>query len=115
MDFYKGGELHFHHRKNKRFTEPRTLLYVAEIVLALEYLHSRGVMFRDLKVFLFLFLFYFILFIYFYFYFIILLFFILFFQLENIMLDANGHLRLIDFGLAKDNRKRTFTLCGTPE
>jgi hypothetical protein len=35
MDFYKGGELHFHHRRDKRFTEARTQIYVAEIVLAL--------------------------------------------------------------------------------
>jgi serine/threonine protein kinase len=33
------------------------------------------------------------------------------------MLDENGHIKIIDFGLAKklDRNGRTFTLCGTPE
>ena len=35
---------------------------------------------------------------------------------ENILIDADGHLKLVDFGFAKkvDNRE-TYTLCGTPE
>lgn len=35
---------------------------------------------------------------------------------ENILLDADGHIKLVDFGFAKqvDNRE-TYTLCGTPE
>eukprot|EP01044_Picomonas_judraskeda_P009304 COSAG03_NODE_1125_length_4766_cov_7.922006_9_plen_110_part_00 len=31
------------------------------------------------------------------------------------MLDSTGHVRLIDFGLAKRCRDRTWTMCGTPE
>ena len=34
---------------------------------------------------------------------------------ENIMLDQNGFVKLVDFGLAKIVRNRTWTLCGTPE
>jgi len=37
---------------------------------------------------------------------------------ENIMLDADGYIKLIDFGLCKeqvDNGNRTFTYCGTIE
>ncbi|UJR23274.1 hypothetical protein I4U23_026291 [Adineta vaga] len=32
---------------------------------------------------------------------------------ENIILDIEGHIRLVDFGFAKQTKERTFTLCGT--
>ncbi len=32
---------------------------------------------------------------------------------ENILLDSEGHIRLVDFGFAKETKERTFTLCGT--
>jgi serine/threonine protein kinase len=35
---------------------------------------------------------------------------------ENILIDAEGHLKLVDFGFAKRIHDReTYTLCGTPE
>ena len=36
---------------------------------------------------------------------------------DNVLLDANGHIRLADFGFVKKLQKwdRTYTLCGTPE
>lgn len=36
-------------------------------------------------------------------------------KLENIVIDKNGHLRLIDFGFSKrlKNKDRTYTRCGT--
>lgn len=35
---------------------------------------------------------------------------------ENILLDADGHLKLVDFGFAKKVwDQETYTLCGTPE
>jgi len=49
MDFINGGELFFHLRKKQRFSEDRTRFYAAEILLALDYLHSIGVIYRDLK------------------------------------------------------------------
>jgi serine/threonine protein kinase len=37
---------------------------------------------------------------------------------ENILLDKDGHIRLIDFGFAKQMnniyKERTYTNCGTP-
>jgi len=34
---------------------------------------------------------------------------------ENLLLDATGYLKLVDFGFAKILQDRTWTLCGTPE
>ena len=34
---------------------------------------------------------------------------------ENLLLDREGHLKIIDFGFAKQVTDRTWTLCGTPE
>jgi len=34
---------------------------------------------------------------------------------ENLMIHANGRMKLVDFGLAKVLLGRTFTICGTPE
>lgn len=34
---------------------------------------------------------------------------------ENLMIAADGHLKITDFGFAKKVSDRTFTLCGTPE
>ncbi|UJR37104.1 hypothetical protein I4U23_029808 [Adineta vaga] len=36
-------------------------------------------------------------------------------KLENLVLDAHGHVKLTDFGFAKYVSDRTYTLCGTPE
>ncbi len=33
----------------KRFDEEKTLFYVAEIILAFEYLHKKNIIYRDLK------------------------------------------------------------------
>jgi len=49
LDFETGGSLFNHLNKHKRFTEREVMFYAAEIVLALEYLHDKGVLYRDLK------------------------------------------------------------------
>ncbi len=46
-------------------------IYIAEILLALEYVHSKGIIYRDLKP-------------------------------DNIIIDADGHIKLTDFGLSKE-------------
>jgi serum/glucocorticoid-regulated kinase 2 len=48
MDYFCGGELFFHLRSG-RFNESRARLYAAEMVLALDFLHTRGIIYRDLK------------------------------------------------------------------
>ncbi|XP_077999768.1 RAC-gamma serine/threonine-protein kinase-like [Glandiceps talaboti] len=87
MEYVNGGELFFHLSREKVFSEDRTRFYGAEIVLGLAYLHSRNVVYRDLK-------------------------------LENLLLDKDGHIKITDFGLCKQEisfTDTTETFCGTPE
>jgi len=49
LDYCPGGELFFHLGRASKFEEARARFYAAQIVLALEYLHSRGIVYRDLK------------------------------------------------------------------
>jgi serine/threonine protein kinase len=55
--------------KKQKLSEQIAKLYVCEIVLALEYLHKKGIIYRDLKP-------------------------------DNIVIDPEGHIKLIDFGLS---------------
>ncbi|QLG75098.1 hypothetical protein HG535_0H04250 [Zygotorulaspora mrakii] len=48
-DFMSGGELFWHLQKEGRFSEDRAKFYIAELVLALEYLHDNDIVYRDLK------------------------------------------------------------------
>jgi len=49
LEYVNGGELFFHLQRERRFKEDRARFYAAEILLALEHLHSIGVIYRDLK------------------------------------------------------------------
>lgn len=49
LDYCPGGELFFHLGKEGRFHETRARFYAAEIVLALSYIHSLDIIYRDLK------------------------------------------------------------------
>ncbi|KAK6051854.1 hypothetical protein COOONC_10641 [Cooperia oncophora] len=50
MEFANGGELFTHLQKSGTFSEARSRFYGAEIVLALGYLHSLSIVYRDMKV-----------------------------------------------------------------
>ena len=50
LDFCAGGELFFHLHNASRFDEPLAKFYLCEVLLAIEYLHSHNILYRDLKV-----------------------------------------------------------------
>lgn len=45
--FCPGGELFFHIQKIQRFNEDATRFYASQIVLALEFLHSKDIIYRE--------------------------------------------------------------------
>jgi serine/threonine protein kinase len=49
MDFLAGGELFFHLKRRGLILEQEVRFYLAEIILALEFLHDLGIIHRDLK------------------------------------------------------------------
>ncbi len=86
-DFYEGGDLFsFLRNHHSEVTEAQAIRIIAEVVLALESMHEKGIVYRDLKP-------------------------------ENVLLDKDGHVRLVDLGLAKvlsrDNSYLTTTICGS--
>ncbi|KAI9258696.1 kinase-like domain-containing protein [Helicostylum pulchrum] len=84
MDYVPGGELFSVLRRSQRFPDHVAKFYAAEVILAIEYLHSKDMIYRDLKP-------------------------------ENLLLDAQGHIKITDFGFAKYVPDITWTLCGTPD
>lgn len=102
LDYCPGGEVFSYLRKAKRFDEQMARFYAAEIVLIFEFLHEREGVAYRDL------------------------------KPENLLLDAEGHIKLVDFGFAKrlgsrktrqeigkvevdSNIGETYTLCGTPE
>lgn len=49
LDYCPGGELFGLLSKRNRLTEDQARFYAAQLVLALEYLHSKDILYRDLK------------------------------------------------------------------
>ena len=49
MDFLGGGELFFHLKRRGLILEKEVRFYLAEMVLAIEFLHNKGIIHRDLK------------------------------------------------------------------
>jgi classical protein kinase C/novel protein kinase C epsilon type len=48
MEFIGGGDMMFH-IQHRKFTEEQARFFAAEILLALEFLHRRNIVYRDLK------------------------------------------------------------------
>lgn len=49
LDFVNGGELFYHLQNEGKFDEDRAKFYAAQLLLALEHLHTLDVVYRDLK------------------------------------------------------------------
>ena len=49
MTYLGGGDLRTHLSRDKRFSEVRARFYAAQILLALDHMHTHGIVYRDLK------------------------------------------------------------------
>lgn len=49
LEYCPGGDLGKVLKKERKFSEEIARIYIIEVMLALEYLHAKNVMYRDLK------------------------------------------------------------------
>lgn len=50
LDLMNGGDLHYHLSQHGVFNEREVRFYASEVILGLEHMHNRYVVYRDLKV-----------------------------------------------------------------
>lgn len=50
LDLMNGGDLHYHLSQHGVFNEQEMRFYASEVILGLEHMHRRFVVYRDLKV-----------------------------------------------------------------
>jgi len=89
MEMCEHGDLSQQLDHHQFFEESLARFIGAELILAMEHVHDKGVLYRDLKP-------------------------------ENILIDKEGHIKLADFGLAKQSGKASGrneiaqSFCGSP-
>ena len=71
-DYCAGRDLSLVIASKMMLEEEEARFYLAELILAINYLHKEKILYRDLKP-------------------------------ENILIDTDGHIKLADFGLSKEN------------
>jgi serine/threonine protein kinase len=49
MDLLTGGDLRYHICRQRKFSEDQSKFFVACLVSALEYVHNKGIIHRDVK------------------------------------------------------------------
>lgn len=49
MEYCQGGELFFHLRKLKRLTEEMAKFFFVQVCMAIDYLHGKNIVYRDIK------------------------------------------------------------------
>ena len=48
-EYCSGGELFFHLKTLRKFSEDMVRFYAVQLVLAIDYMHSKHILYRDLK------------------------------------------------------------------